>query len=58
MENLIVTVIVVLAVVYVGKTFYKSAKNSNKCACGCSSCDTSSSCTLPDKTNKNIFEES
>jgi len=40
MENLLVGLIVGLAVFFMVRKFYRSAKKSNTCGCGCESCDT------------------
>ncbi len=47
MENIIVLLIVGLAVMYVIKMFYKTAKKEDGCGCGCSACDTSADCSEP-----------
>ena len=45
MENIIVLPIVGLAVLYLIRIFYKTAKKEDGCGCGCSSCETSVDCT-------------
>ena len=45
MENIIVLLIVGLAVLYMIRIFYKTAKKEDGCGCGCSSCETSADCS-------------
>jgi uncharacterized membrane protein YuzA (DUF378 family) len=45
MENIIVWLIVGLAVLYMIRIFYKTAKKEEGCGCGCSSCETSADCS-------------
>jgi hypothetical protein len=47
METLIVIVIVAVAAVYVGRIFYKGFKQKDGCACGCTCCSISDSCSQP-----------
>ena len=47
MEILIVILIVTLAGVYVGWVFYKGFKQKEGCACGCTCCSISDSCSEP-----------
>jgi hypothetical protein len=57
MQNLIVIIIVGLAVVYIGRSYYKKYKKGNQCSCGCEGCaaDTSS-CDLPEASGKQISD--
>ena len=45
MENIIILLIVGLAVLYMIRLFYKTAKKEDSCGCGCSSCETSTECS-------------
>jgi hypothetical protein len=45
MENIIVLLIVGLAVLYMIRIFYKTAKKEDGCGCGCASCETSVDCS-------------
>jgi hypothetical protein len=47
METLIVILIVAVAAVYVGRIFYKGFKQKDGCACGCTCCSISDSCSEP-----------
>ena len=47
METLIVILIVAVAAVYVGRIFYKGFKQKDGCACGCTCCNISDSCSEP-----------
>jgi len=47
METLIVILIVAAAAVYVGRIFYKGFKQKDGCACGCTCCSISDSCSQP-----------
>ncbi len=47
METLLVILIVVAAAVYVARVFYKGFKQKDGCACGCTCCSISDSCSLP-----------
>jgi len=48
MQNLIVALIIALAVFYIGRRFYRSAKLDEGCGCGCSSCDTAQRACPPE----------
>jgi hypothetical protein len=50
MENIIVLLIVGLAVLYMIRIFYKTAKKEDGCGCGCSSCETSVDCSDDQKS--------
>jgi len=47
METLIVILIVAAAAAYVGRIFYKGFKQKDGCACGCTCCSISDSCSQP-----------
>ena len=47
MQTLIVILIVAVAAVYVGRIFYNGFKQKEGCACGCTSCSISDSCSEP-----------
>lgn len=47
MQTLIVILIVVAAAAYVGRRFYTGLKKKEGCACGCTCCDISDSCSDP-----------
>ncbi len=47
METLIVSLIVAVAAVTVGRIFYKGFKQTDGCACGCTCCSISDSCSQP-----------
>jgi hypothetical protein len=47
MENIIVILIVGVAVLYMIRIFYKTAKKGDSCGCGCSSCETIVDCDEP-----------
>jgi flagellar basal body-associated protein FliL len=51
MELLIVVLIVLAAAVYVGRVFYKGFKQKDGCACGCTCCSISDSCSEPPAVN-------
>ena len=51
METLIVILIVIAAAVYVGRIFYKGFKQKDGCACGCTCCSVSDSCSQPASGN-------
>ncbi len=45
MENVIVVVIVVLAVAYLFRTFFRSSRSdAPSCGCGCASCGSETAC--------------
>ena len=51
MQNLIVLLIVLAAVIYVGRRLYNSFRpGASSCGCGCSGCS-NSGCSLPQKKN-------
>jgi len=52
MQNLIVVLIIALAVLYVGRRFYRSSKLEEGCGCGCSSCDTEKKDCLPENSGR------
>jgi len=45
METIIVVLIVAAAAVYVGRVFIRGFLKKGDCACGCSCCQLSDSCT-------------
>ncbi|MEE4113026.1 MAG: FeoB-associated Cys-rich membrane protein [Desulfobacteraceae bacterium] len=47
METLIVILIVAAAAVYVGRIFYNGFTQKDGCACGCTCCSASDSCSQP-----------
>lgn len=47
MEIVIVVLIVIAAAVYVGRVYYKGFKQKDGCACGCTCCSISDSCSDP-----------
>jgi hypothetical protein len=52
MENVIVIVIVVLAVAYLFRAFFRtSGKDAPSCGCGCSACGSETVCP-PDETRR------
>jgi len=53
MDNLLVGLIVGLAVFFMVRKFYMSAKKSNSCGCGCESCDTAVACDDAVKLDSN-----
>lgn len=52
MEDLIVLIIICLAFLYVGRTFYKYIRGRGKSACGCSACPASMASDLTCETDK------
>jgi uncharacterized protein (UPF0333 family) len=57
MENIIVVIIVVLAAVYIGRSYYKKYKKGNQCSCGCAACPAdTSSCDFPEERSKQISD--
>jgi hypothetical protein len=46
MQNFIVAIIVGLAALHVGRTFYRSLKKGNGCGCGCSGCGQQDGCDI------------
>ena len=51
MQNLIVFIIVIMAILYVGRRLYNSFRpGASSCGCGCSGC-TNAGCSLPQKKN-------
>jgi len=58
MENIIVLLIVGLAVLYMIRIFYKTAKKEDDCGCGCASCETSVACSdAEDNQVSNLLEK-
>ena len=51
METLIVILIVAAAAFYVGRIFYNGFKQKDGCACGCTCCGISDSCSQPETEN-------
>ena len=51
MELVIIVLIVAVAAVYVGRVFYKGFKQKDGCACGCTCCSISDSCSEPSAVN-------
>jgi hypothetical protein len=49
MENLIVILIVVLAGVYISRTFFKRLRKREADVCGCSSCEMNAGCSELEK---------
>lgn len=47
MYNLLVILIVIVAIAYLIRFFYKRLKNQGDCCCGCSSCNTDSTYCEP-----------
>jgi hypothetical protein len=47
MQTLIVILIVAVAALYVGRVFYNGFKQKQGCACGCTCCSISDSCSEP-----------
>ncbi|MBW1772033.1 MAG: FeoB-associated Cys-rich membrane protein [Deltaproteobacteria bacterium] len=52
MDNIAVILIIVLALVYVARHFYKkiAPKDGGTCGCGCSSCDSAGTPGRPKKS--------
>lgn len=51
METVVVILIIAVAAVYVGWVFYKGFRQKDGCACGCTCCSISDSCSLPASAN-------
>jgi hypothetical protein len=48
MEIVVVILIIAAAAVYVGWVFYKGFRQKDGCACGCTCCSISDSCSQPE----------
>ena len=51
METVVVILIIAAAAVYVGRVFYKGFRQKDGCACGCTCCSISDSCSEPAAAN-------
>ena len=47
METVVVILIIAAAAIYVGWVFYKGFRQKDGCACGCTCCSISDSCSQP-----------
>jgi len=54
MDNLLVILIVIVAIAYIIKTFFKKLKQEDSC-CGCSSCNTDSTSCEPTENSLHDF---
>jgi attachment p12 family protein len=52
MYNLLVILIVIIAITYIIRTFYKKLKKQDDCRCDCSSCNPDSTYCGPKKVVK------
>ncbi|MBU2497607.1 MAG: FeoB-associated Cys-rich membrane protein [Proteobacteria bacterium] len=52
MDNVFVILILVLAVAYIARTFYRKSKRQASCGSGCCGCDDDSSCDVPIPRNE------
>ncbi|MBW1704468.1 MAG: FeoB-associated Cys-rich membrane protein [Deltaproteobacteria bacterium] len=55
MDNLLVILIVIVAIAYIIRTFFKRLKKQEDSCCGCSSCNTDSTYCKP---TENSFHDS
>jgi hypothetical protein len=59
MQGILVTLIVVLAAIYLARRFYRSFKSASGqtpmdgCGCGCSGCDVAGTCSDADLSRPN-----
>jgi hypothetical protein len=44
MQTLVVVLIVLIAVAYLGRRFYRSTRTKNACGCGCDGCGAVDAC--------------
>jgi len=49
MDNILVIIIVILACLFIARTFYNRSKKQGSCSCGCSKCDIDITCSEPTK---------
>ena len=54
MGNILVILILVLAVAYIGRAFYRGSKKQAACGCGCSACGDDPSCS--EQTEKKLLD--
>ncbi len=47
METVVVILIIAAAAIYVGWVFYRGFRQKDGCACGCTCCSISDSCSQP-----------